>query len=254
MVCTLLAAGKRVGITATSHKVIGNFLKAVLDAAEIEGVSVLPVQKGDVGEVLDDPRVTRGKDATDVRARLDDGRANVAAGTTWLWASPKMAESVDVLFVDEAGQISLANVVAIARATENLVLLGDPQQLDQPLQGSHPPGADRSALAHVLGDSATMPPTQGLFLESTWRLHPGAVRLHVRGVLRRPARAAAGPRDATTRHAESRPLPARVLHAPADRGRRQRVPGGGGRRRQARPRHRRRQLDVDGSARAWSGP
>jgi uncharacterized protein len=83
-----------------------------------------------------------------------------------------MAESVDVLFVDEAGQISLANVVAIARATENLVLLGDPQQLDQPLQGSHPPGADRSALAHVLGDSATMPPTQGLFLESTWRLHP----------------------------------------------------------------------------------
>jgi uncharacterized protein len=172
MVCTLLAAGKRVGITATSHKVIGNFLKAVLDAAETEGVSVLPVQKGDVGEVLDDPRVTRGKDATDVRSRLDDRRANVAAGTTWLWASPRMAESVDVLFVDEAGQISLANVVAIARATENLVLLGDPQQLDQPLQGSHPPGADRSALAHVLGDSATMPPTQGLFLESTWRLHP----------------------------------------------------------------------------------
>ncbi len=172
MVCTLLAAGKRVGITATSHKVIGNFLKAVLEAAELEGVTVLPVQKGDKDEVLDDARVTRATDATQVRARLDDGRANIAAGTTWLWASPKMAESVDVLFVDEAGQISLANVVAIAGATNSLVLLGDPQQLDQPLQGSHPPGADRSALAHVLGDAATMPPTQGLFLESTWRLHP----------------------------------------------------------------------------------
>jgi superfamily I DNA and/or RNA helicase len=83
-----------------------------------------------------------------------------------------MVEAVDVLFVDEAGQISLANVVAIARATDSLVLLGDPQQLDQPLQGTHPPGADRSALAHVLGDAATMPPTQGLFLERTWRLHP----------------------------------------------------------------------------------
>jgi uncharacterized protein len=172
MVCTLLAAGKRVGITATSHKVIGNFLKAVLEAAALEGVTVLPVQKGDKDEVLDDARVTRGSDAAQVRARLDDGRANIAAGTTWLWASPKMAESVDVLFVDEAGQISLANVVAIAGATNSLVLLGDPQQLDQPLQGSHPPGADRSALAHVLGDAATMPPTQGLFLESTWRLHP----------------------------------------------------------------------------------
>jgi predicted RecB family nuclease len=172
MVCTLLSAGKRVGITATSHKVIGNFLKAVLDAASLEGVAVLPIQKGTAEEVLADPRVTRGKDAADIRARLDDGRANLAAGTSWLWASPRMADSVDVLFVDEAGQISLANVVAIAGATDSLVLLGDPQQLDQPLRGTHPPGADRSALAHVLGDAATMPPTHGLFLENTWRLHP----------------------------------------------------------------------------------
>jgi uncharacterized protein len=83
-----------------------------------------------------------------------------------------MRFAIDVLFVDEAGQISLANVVAVSRAAESLVLLGDPQQLDQPLRGTHPPGADRSALAHVLGDNATMPPAQGLFLETTWRLHP----------------------------------------------------------------------------------
>jgi uncharacterized protein len=83
-----------------------------------------------------------------------------------------MVDAVDVLFVDEAGQISLANVMSIARATKNLVLLGDPQQLDQPLKGTHPEGADRSALAHVLGREATMPPTRGLFLERTWRLHP----------------------------------------------------------------------------------
>jgi uncharacterized protein len=83
-----------------------------------------------------------------------------------------MANSVDVLFVDEAGQISLANVLAMAHATESIVLLGDPQQLDQPLRGTHPPGADRSALAHVLGADATMPEDQGLFLETTWRLHP----------------------------------------------------------------------------------
>ena len=68
--------------------------------------------------------------------------------------------------------MSLANVVAVARATDSLVLLGDPQQLDQPMQGTHPPGADRSALGHVLGDHATMPPDRGLFLETTWRLHP----------------------------------------------------------------------------------
>ena len=138
--------------------------------------------------------MTRGKDAADVRARLDDGRANLAAGTSWLWASPRMAESVDVLFVDEAGQISLANVIAMARATDSLVLLGDPQQLDQPLQGTHPPGADRSALAHVLGDAATMPPTRGLFLENDLAPPSGPVRLHLGGLLRRSPRAGATPR------------------------------------------------------------
>jgi uncharacterized protein len=172
MICTLLAAGKRVGITATSHKVIGNLLAAVLDAAEAEGVDVQAVQRGDKDRIVDHPLVALGKNTDDVRSRLDDRRANVAAGTTWLWASSKMRDAVDVLFVDEAGQISLANVVAVSRAADSLVLLGDPQQLDQPLRGSHPPGADRSALAHVLGADATMPPAQGLFLETTWRLHP----------------------------------------------------------------------------------
>jgi predicted RecB family nuclease len=173
MILTLLAAGKRVGITGTSHKVIGNLLKALLKAAAEEpDVGVRIVQKGEKEQVLDDERVIRGKDASDIRAQLDDGRANLAAGTAWLWASSKMVGAVDVLFVDEAGQISLANVVAISRATESVVLLGDPQQLDQPMQGSHPPGADQSALAHVLGGQATMPPDRGLFLETTWRLHP----------------------------------------------------------------------------------
>ncbi|MDQ2966181.1 MAG: DEAD/DEAH box helicase, partial [Chloroflexota bacterium] len=83
---------------------------------------------------------------------------------------------VDVLFVDEAGQMSLANVVAISPSAASIVLLGDPQQLDQPMRGSHPPGTDRSALAHVLGDLATIAPAEGLFLETTWRLHPDLCR------------------------------------------------------------------------------
>lgn len=172
MICTLLAAGRRVGVTGTSHKVIGNLLRAVLEAAAAEGVAVRPVQHARPEQALGDERVTRAKSPQDARERLDDGRANLAAGTSWLWASARLVGAVDVLFVDEAGQISLANVAAMSRATDSIVLLGDPQQLDQPLQGSHPPGADRSALAHVLGDLATIPPDRGLFLETTWRLHP----------------------------------------------------------------------------------
>jgi uncharacterized protein len=172
MICTLLAAGRRVGITGTSHKVIGNLLREVLKAAPTEGVDVRPIQHGQPFQVLDDDRVVRAKDADDVRHRLEDGRSNLAAGTSWLWASSKVASAIDVLFVDEAGQISLANVVAMSQATDSIVLLGDPQQLDQPLRGSHPPGAERSALAHVLDGAATITPDRGLFLETTWRLHP----------------------------------------------------------------------------------
>jgi len=77
-----------------------------------------------------------------------------------------------VLVVDEAGQIALANALAVSPAARSLILLGDPQQLEQPLKGTHPPGADRSALAHLLDGAATMPPEKGLFLARTWRLHP----------------------------------------------------------------------------------
>ncbi|MEA2612458.1 MAG: hypothetical protein QOI52_417, partial [Chloroflexota bacterium] len=176
MIVRLLEAGRPVGITGTSHKVIGNLLGEVLEAADEEAVVVRPIQHAEPHNLHKDERVLRAKDASDVASQLVDGRANLAAGTSWLWVSPKMAGTVHTLFIDEAGQISLANVVAVAGAAENLVLLGDPQQLDQPMQGSHPSGADRSALAHVLGDQATLPPERGLFLERTWRLHPELTR------------------------------------------------------------------------------
>src|SRR5208283_4666472 len=100
------------------------------------------------------------------------GGANVLAGTGWLWAQEDYFEAIDVLFVDEAGQMSLANVLAVSQAARSLVLLGDPQQLDQPLKGSHPEGAEASALEHLLAGARTIPAEKGLFLENTWRLHP----------------------------------------------------------------------------------
>ena len=96
----------------------------------------------------------------------------MVGGTTWLWSRDEMIGSVDVLFIDEAGQMSLADAVAASPCSRNLVLLGDPQQLDQPLQGTHPPGAERSVLAHLLDGERVMPDRFGLFLDGSWRLHP----------------------------------------------------------------------------------
>lgn len=98
--------------------------------------------------------------------------ADVIGGTAWLWADADARDGVDVLFVDEAAQMSLANVIAVSQAAKTLVLLGDPRQLEQPSKGSHPDGADASALDHILGGAKTIGAAQGLFLAETWRLHP----------------------------------------------------------------------------------
>jgi uncharacterized protein len=83
-----------------------------------------------------------------------------------------MAERLHTLVVDEAGQLSLANVVAVAPSADNLVLVGDPQQLAQPSKGTHPLGAGASGLEHVLDGEITIPDDRGLFLDTTWRMHP----------------------------------------------------------------------------------
>ena len=188
----LLAAGKRVGVTANSHKVISNLLSAVCRAADArvdEGgrnardpdatattgtpVGVYGIQKAKDDDGCPDERVVQAKTNDAVATALATGEANLAGGTAWLWAREEMAGAVDVLVIDEAGQMSLANTLAVCQAAPSLVLLGDPRQLDQPIQGIHPPGADVSALGHLLGGSATVDPSRGVFLDHTWRMHPG---------------------------------------------------------------------------------
>ena len=170
MICALVQAGKRVGVCATSHKVIRNLLDEVVKASEMEGIALCCIQKSADLEASQ-PRLRFAKTSADLFAALA-GDVQVAGGTAWLWSSEDAAEAVDVLFVDEAAQMSLANVLAISQAAQQIVLLGDPQQLDQPMQGSHPYGTDVSALQHALGEVQTLSANQGLFLAETWRLHP----------------------------------------------------------------------------------
>lgn len=174
MVCELIQQGKKVGITAMSHKVIRHLLDEVVKAARecgIKGLNCIQkVKEEDVPDVPV-PGITFVTDNPGPLAALRAG-AQLVAGTSWLWSRADYFEAVDVLFVDEAGQMSLANVLAVAQAAKNLVLLGDPQQLDQPQKGSHPDGAEVSALEHLLEGARTIAPDKGLFLERTWRLHP----------------------------------------------------------------------------------
>ncbi|HEY4188897.1 MAG TPA: TM0106 family RecB-like putative nuclease [Candidatus Limnocylindrales bacterium] len=182
MIVRLVADGKRVGVVANSHKVIGKVLDEVAKAAAELRQPVRIGQKPKTGQRPTHAHATLLKENADVEAALRARTVDVVGAVAWTWCRPEFARqepTLDVLVVDEAGQMSLANVLACAPSARTIVLLGDPQQLDQPTQGSHPPGADRSALSHLLADPAylrpdraTIRPEEGLFLEETWRLHP----------------------------------------------------------------------------------
>jgi superfamily I DNA and/or RNA helicase len=103
---------------------------------------------------------------------LLDPELQLVAGTSFLFSRVELDRHVDTLFVDEAGQVALADALAVGTAARNVVLLGDPNQLPQVSQGSHPPGANASVLRHLLCDAETLSDEMGIFLEQTWRMRP----------------------------------------------------------------------------------
>jgi len=177
MICELVKDGKKIGITALSHKVIRKLLEEVTDAAkEQEQSGVRCMQRSDTEEPSEDIAMARRND--EAWAALESGKANVLGGTSWLWSPEAAFEAVDMLFIDEAGQMGLADVLAVSQAAKSLVLIGDPQQLERPLKGSHPDGAEKSALEHLLGERKTISGDIGFLLPETWRLHRGYASLH----------------------------------------------------------------------------
>lgn len=175
VVVDLVDNGRTVGLTGPSHAVVANLLRGVLDEAARRGVELWASQRGDKGQALDHPLVRRRDGNGAVVDDLAAG-AKVVAGTAWLFASAALDGALDQLVVDEAGQMSLANVVAAGTAARNLVLVGDPQQLAQPSKGVHPEGAAVSSLEHLLDGADTMPVDLGIFLDRTHRLHPDICR------------------------------------------------------------------------------
>lgn len=173
LIRALLDAGRSVGVTAQSHAVIRNLLDGVGRPAlhKVTGEPAAP-------SLLEGPGGVREVgDNGEIAAALADGSARLVGGTAWLWARPELAGSVDVLVIDEAGQFSLANAVAVAAAARSLVLLGDPQQLTQPTKAEHPGGAGVTALGHLIGGHDVIPADVGLFLDVSFRMHPAITDL-----------------------------------------------------------------------------
>lgn len=164
----LVRAGKRIAVSSNSHKAIGNLLEAVADRARAEGVPCSIVQKAsEDGEDEAHPGiiVVSDNDAPEIDA------ADVVGATAWHFARYADA-AYDYLIVDEAGQVSIANILAMARCTRNIVLVGDPMQLPQPLQGSHPGDSGRSCLEYLIDGHRVVPSDRGVFMPVSRRMHP----------------------------------------------------------------------------------
>jgi uncharacterized protein len=188
-IIALLARGMRVGVASNGHKAINQLLLEVAKVASSRGLHVRGIKKssredqmlavvGWIEDTLDNKSVSAGH--------------QLVAGTAWLFARSEHDQAFDYLFIDEAGQVGLANVVAMGTAARNIVLVGDQMQLAQPIQGTHPRDSGVSGLQHLLQDHATVPPERGVFLPETRRMHPALCEFVSAAVYERRLRSAAG--------------------------------------------------------------
>jgi uncharacterized protein len=173
VIAHLLQNGKRVGVAAQSHKAIHNLLNEIEKVARETGLSFRGLKKSSA----DNPESVYESEFIESEPQFnriieDRGGVQLLAGTAWLFSRQELDRFLDYLVIDEAGQVSLADALAMATSARNLILLGDPLQLAQVSQGLHPPGTGASVLEHLLGNEPTIPKDRGIFLEKSYRMHP----------------------------------------------------------------------------------
>jgi len=168
-IMALLADGKRVGVSSNSHKAINNLLAAISKHAEAIGAPLNGVKKF---SAKDSDSVFNGYGIVSLASLDDDQTHHQLVGATAFEFAKHAANTFDVLFVDEAGQVSLGNIAAMSGCARSLVLVGDQMQLPQPVQGVHPGETGLSAMDYAMQQHATVPPERGILLNVSWRMHP----------------------------------------------------------------------------------
>ena len=172
----LLKQNKKIAITGLSHKVIHNLLYRVEEMASKKQIEFAGYKRGNLE---DDDQIfngefikTHSKDPIFMDALKETNSGQIFAGTKFHLASRYYDEQIDYLFIDEAGQVSLADLISIGNIAKNIVLIGDQNQLGQPIKGTHPNKSGQSILDYLLEGKDTIPEDRGIFLNKTYRLHP----------------------------------------------------------------------------------
>ena len=173
----LIDAGKRVGVMSNSHAAIMNLLEPLAKSnpqtliAKV-GPSGTQAAFKEKYSPIEYPGF-RFRGSMEFTKAEPFEKFNVVGATVYGFARQVAYDApLDYLFVDEASQVAMANLVVASGATRNIILMGDQMQLEQPIQGTHPGDSGMSALNFMLGDHAVIPEDRGIFLERTYRMHP----------------------------------------------------------------------------------
>ncbi|NQY51599.1 MAG: AAA family ATPase, partial [Piscirickettsiaceae bacterium] len=168
VIAELIKSGTRIGITSNSHKAINNLLLNTAKYCKEEGITAT------FGCTKDNELELASYDVNILKNNelINHIQPSCVIGTTaWGFARSDMVDQFDYLFVDEAGQVAIANLIAMSRSATNLILIGDQMQLGQPLQGTHPSDSGLSVLEYLLHKTPTIPDDMGVFLNTTYRMH-----------------------------------------------------------------------------------
>ncbi|WP_010654201.1 TM0106 family RecB-like putative nuclease [Fluoribacter dumoffii] len=168
LIAELLKLGKRIGISSNSHKAINHLLISTAAYCKKEEIKAYFACTKDTDTALSELGIDIYKNEN-ISSNL---RSACVIGTTaWGFARNDLENAFDYLFIDEAGQVSVANLIAMSASSKNIILMGDQMQLGQPSQGSHPEESGLSILDYLLHTTPTIPETMGIFLGTTYRMH-----------------------------------------------------------------------------------
>jgi uncharacterized protein len=169
VIMSLIKEGYKVAVSSNSHHAINNLLEAVEKLAVKDNFNLYAAKKSTKGDSEYQGSVIQNVYKNEEIFR---GGYQLVAGTAWLFSTGELDQQLDYLFVDEAGQVALANLLAMGTCARNIVLMGDQMQLAQPTQGVHPGRSGESTLDYLLEGRATIPAERGIFLKDTYRMHP----------------------------------------------------------------------------------
>ncbi|WP_255134125.1 AAA domain-containing protein, partial [Synechococcus sp. Cruz CV12-2-Slac-r] len=168
VIAELVAKGQRIAISSNSHAAINNLLIKAQATCQKRGLGQVVVKCSNGKE---DPTLAELGIPLVAPAKLGEGMA-VVGGTTWMFCREELADQFDLLVVDEAGQMSLANLLVMARCAKTILLVGDQQQLAQPTQADHPGDSGLSCLEYLMQGAHVVPADRGVFLATSWRMEP----------------------------------------------------------------------------------